>query len=129
VSDEQAPREIDRDFGLGARVSQQRGLRFLNRDGSFNVKRRHLSFVRSLSLYHWLLTVSWTRFFVAVGTFYLAYNCCSPPAITCAARARCGAAPSRRVAAWPIASSSASTPRPPSATATSAPTACPPTCW
>jgi inward rectifier potassium channel len=74
VSDDQARREIDRDFGLGARVSQQRGLRFLNRDGSFNVRRRHLSFVRSLSLYHWLLTVSWMRFFVAVGTFYFVYN-------------------------------------------------------
>jgi inward rectifier potassium channel len=73
VSDE-PPRDIDRDFGLGARVSQQSRLRFLNRDGSFNVHRRHLSFIRSLSLYHWLLTVGWARFFLAVGGFYLAYN-------------------------------------------------------
>jgi inward rectifier potassium channel len=74
VSDEEPRREIDRDFGLGARVSQHSGQRFLNRDGTFNVRRRHLSFVRSLSLYHWLLTVSWTRFFLAVTGFYTAYN-------------------------------------------------------
>ena len=74
MSEQELRPEIDRDFGLGARVSRHSGLRFLNRDGSFNVKRRHLSFVRSLSLYHWLLTVSWTRFFVAVGAFYFLYN-------------------------------------------------------
>jgi inward rectifier potassium channel len=74
VSDEETRREIDRDFGLGARVAQQSRRRLLNRDGSFNVRRHGLSFIRSLSLYHWLLTVSWTRFFLAVGGFYLTYN-------------------------------------------------------
>jgi inward rectifier potassium channel len=80
VSDEVAAsptepgREIDRDLGLGARVTEQSRRRFLNRDGSFNVRREGLSYFRSLSLYHTLLTVSWPRFFAATGGAYLLYN-------------------------------------------------------
>jgi inward rectifier potassium channel len=81
VSEEERPvappdpkREIDRDLGLGTRVIQQSQRRFLNRDGSFTVRREGLSFFRSLSLYHWLLTVSWPRFFLATGGAFMAYN-------------------------------------------------------
>jgi hypothetical protein len=34
-----SPREDLRDLGFGSRMVQQSGLRFLNRDGSFNVER------------------------------------------------------------------------------------------
>lgn len=39
--------DLDRDLGLGARVAQQSTVRFLNRDGSFNVRREGFSFLRS----------------------------------------------------------------------------------
>ena len=46
----------DRDLGFGSRVLQHTDARFLNRDGSFNVRRENESFLRSLSLYHEMLT-------------------------------------------------------------------------
>ena len=70
----EAGRDLDNDLGLGTRLSQQSRGRFLNRDGTFNVRRQGLSFFRSLSLYHWLLTVSWPRFFLATGGTYTVYN-------------------------------------------------------
>jgi inward rectifier potassium channel len=62
------------DFGFGARVVQQSQRRLLNRDGSFNVVREGLPFYRSLSPYHALLTISWTRFILLVAAGYLAVN-------------------------------------------------------
>jgi inward rectifier potassium channel len=84
-----AAEEINRDLGLGDRVAQGSRARLLNRDGSFNVRRVGLSFFRSLSLYHHLLTISWTRFFLSVAAFYLvsnlvfaeAYVLCGPGAL------------------------------------------------
>ena len=62
------------DLGLGSKVAQESQERFLNKDGTFNVKRRGLSFLRSLSLYHWLLTMSWTRFILLIIGFYFVIN-------------------------------------------------------
>ena len=62
------------DLGFGQRVAEQSRLRLLNRDGSFNVVRRGLPFLRSLHLYHALLTMSWTRFLVFVVFTYLFVN-------------------------------------------------------
>src|SRR5215510_13342899 len=81
--------EAGRDLGLGDRVSQGTRARLLNRDGTFNVRREGLSVLRSLSLYHHLLTISWTRFFLDVAAFYLvsnlafasAYVLCGPEAL------------------------------------------------
>jgi inward rectifier potassium channel len=67
------PEQLDRDLGLGSRLSASHQ-RFLNRDGSFNVVRKGLSFLRSLSLYHTLLTISWTRYFLAIVAAYFATN-------------------------------------------------------
>ena len=44
------------------------------RDGTFNVRRVGLSPLRSLSLYHHLLTITWPRFFANVAAFYLVSN-------------------------------------------------------
>ncbi|MEJ2082198.1 MAG: hypothetical protein P8Y94_08485, partial [Acidobacteriota bacterium] len=44
--------DINRDLGLGSRVTQESRQRFLNADGSFNVHREGLSFLHSLNLYH-----------------------------------------------------------------------------
>lgn len=79
----------EKDLGLGAVVAQRSRDRFLNRDGSFNVRRRGLPFLESLSPYHLLLTVSWIRFHAAlVGSYLLAnaafavaYLACGPDAL------------------------------------------------
>ena len=62
------------DLGFGARISQESHRRLLNRDGSFNVERKRLPFLRSLSPYHSLLTISWPRFYLLVVSGYLLFN-------------------------------------------------------
>ena len=66
--------DINRDLGLGSRVTQESRQRLLNPDGSFNVDRRGLSLLHSLNPYHWLLTIRWTSFFLLIGLSYLLAN-------------------------------------------------------
>ena len=81
--------EEGRDLGFGAVVARESRQRLLNRDGSFNVARRGLRLGSSLSLYHLLLTTSWTRFVGLVagsyvlfnGGFAVAYLLCGPAAL------------------------------------------------
>lgn len=63
-----------RDLGFGAVVARESRQRLLNPDGSFNVRRTGLTFGRSLSLYHYLLTVTWPRFLAIIVTGYLGVN-------------------------------------------------------
>ena len=63
-----------RDLGFGSVVSRESQQRLLNRDGSFNVTRRGLSFWSSFSLYHTLLTMPWWQFVLAGAAWYLAAN-------------------------------------------------------
>lgn len=67
-------REDQNDLGFGSRLSQQEHSRMMNRDGTFNVERDGLSFVRSMSLYHHLITISWTNFLLMMALFYIAVN-------------------------------------------------------
>jgi inward rectifier potassium channel len=69
-----APDDPNRDLGLGSRLAQRSGTRFLNHDGSFNVVRVGLPFVRSLNVYHALITMPWRSFFGVVAAFYLVLN-------------------------------------------------------
>jgi inward rectifier potassium channel len=77
------------DLGFGARVSEQSSTRFLNRDGSFGVRRGGLPWLQSRNLYHVLLTISWPRFhalvvaayFTANALFACGYLACGPQAI------------------------------------------------
>jgi inward rectifier potassium channel len=62
------------DLGFGSVVTRESRLRLLNRDGSFNVRRTGLGFRESLSLYHTLLNVTWTRFLTWMVVFYLGMN-------------------------------------------------------
>ncbi len=79
-----------KDLGLGSVVAQQSRQRFVNRDGSFNVRRAGLAFWSSLSPYHLLLTVSWGKFlslmtlsFVLLNAvFAFAYLACGEAALT-----------------------------------------------
>lgn len=74
VTQSEATEGLPRDLGLGDRVAQRHEGRFIRRDGTFNVRRLGLSPVRSLSLYHHLLTIPWPRFFLSVAAFYLVSN-------------------------------------------------------
>lgn len=84
-----AAEEQNRDLGFGSVVARESHRRLLNRDGSFNVRRNGLSFWASLSVYHYLLTISWTRFIAFLAAAYLtvnalfgvAYVLCGPQAL------------------------------------------------
>jgi inward rectifier potassium channel len=62
------------DLGFGAIVVRESRRRLLNRDGSFNVRREGARFWESLSAYHYLLTISWPRFFAIVVSAFLCTN-------------------------------------------------------
>lgn len=68
------PVEEPKDLGLGSVVGGANEKRLLNRDGTFNPRRKGLPFLSSLSVYHFLLTISWPRFFAIVTGGYLAAN-------------------------------------------------------
>jgi inward rectifier potassium channel len=82
-----------KDLGLGTRVTEQSRIRFLNRDGSFNVRRFGLPLLQSLSVYHSMLTIGWVQFYTIIVAGYLAVNIlfaaayylCGPDALLIAA--------------------------------------------
>jgi inward rectifier potassium channel len=62
------------DLGFGTRAGTEGHHRLLNKDGTFNVKRKGLRFWESMTVYHLMLRISWSKFFsVAIG-FYLFIN-------------------------------------------------------
>jgi inward rectifier potassium channel len=63
-----------KDLGFGAEVARSTQQRLLNPDGSFNVVREGLGPLSSLSLYHWLLTISWPRFIGFISGSYVVVN-------------------------------------------------------
>jgi inward rectifier potassium channel len=65
---------VDQDFGFGGRVASESRHRLLNRDGSFNVRRKGEPFLRSLNLYHLVLTVPWPRFYLFFAALYFLTN-------------------------------------------------------
>jgi len=67
-------RDLNLDLGFGAVVSRESRGRLLNRDGTFNARRVGLGFWRSLSAYHFLLTLGWPRFLGAVAGIYVVTN-------------------------------------------------------
>ncbi len=77
------------DLGFGNRLAEESKARLLNRDGSFNVERAGMTIFQSLGLYHYLLTISWTRFYaIAAFSYFLtnvvfaaAYYLCGPESL------------------------------------------------
>jgi inward rectifier potassium channel len=65
---------ITADLGFGSVVTRESRRRLLNRDGSFNVRREGLRFWESLSFYHYLLTISWTKFLLIVTAMFVVTN-------------------------------------------------------
>jgi inward rectifier potassium channel len=84
-----APEQVNNDLGFGSVVAGATHRRFLNRDGTFNVRRVGLSLAESRSVYRYFLDVSWPRFFSHVVWWYLgtnlifavAYLACGPGAL------------------------------------------------
>ena len=62
------------DLGFGSVVGGVNEQRLLNRDGTFNPRRKGLPFLSSLSFYHYFLTITWTRFFALLFGSYVAAN-------------------------------------------------------
>lgn len=68
--------EIDsksKELGFGSNV-KAKSARFVNKDGTFNVKRTGLSALQNLHIYHALIGMSWTRFTVVTLSFYTLIN-------------------------------------------------------
>lgn len=65
---------INNDLGLGSRVAEQSRARFLNRNGTFNVRRVGQKVSEALSPYHALLTISWAKFHLIVAVAYFTVN-------------------------------------------------------
>ena len=66
--------DIDLDLGFGKFVSSQSRKRLLNRDGTFNVRRTGLGFFERVSVYHFLLEISWPRFLALAAVSYTFAN-------------------------------------------------------
>jgi inward rectifier potassium channel len=61
------------DTGFGIQASQVGG-RFINKDGSFNIRKQGMSRLKTINLYSNLLDISWKHFFVVVVGVYLLIN-------------------------------------------------------
>ncbi|MDD5361435.1 MAG: ion channel [Ignavibacteria bacterium] len=61
------------DTGLSSKF-QTRTQRLIGRDGSFNVKKTGIGRFESFNLYHYLINISWTRFFILALLFYIVIN-------------------------------------------------------
>ncbi|HRG57558.1 MAG TPA: ion channel [Bacteroidia bacterium] len=62
-----------KELGFGSNV-KAKSARFVNKDGTFNVKRIGLSTLQNLHIYHALIGMSWTRFAVVTLSFYTLIN-------------------------------------------------------
>ncbi|MGY2892089.1 ion channel [Deinococcus sp. UYEF24] len=65
--------DLNADLGLGGAVAEGSAERFLNRDGTFNVRRQHIG-LQGVNLYGELLTVGWGRFFLLMALAYMVLN-------------------------------------------------------
>jgi len=82
--------DVNADLGFGSVVARQSRRRFLNRDGSFNVRREGLGFWQSIHIYDFLMTVTWPRllfimtslFVVVNGAFATLYYLLGPDALS-----------------------------------------------
>lgn len=61
------------DLGLDTK-SHSQGYRALNKDGTFNVVKKNVSFFERLNSFHSLVSMSWFRFFLIIAMVYLMIN-------------------------------------------------------
>ncbi len=67
------PTKSENDLGFGTR-NYGKYNRFLNKDGSVNIKRRGRSLLDSIDLFHEMITISWTKFLLLVISSYVVIN-------------------------------------------------------
>ena len=61
------------DTGFGTQATNIGG-RFVNKDGSFNLKKQGIPFLKRVSFYSYLLELSWFKFLSIIVGFYLLIN-------------------------------------------------------
>ena len=74
LPDQTSIEKQNRDLGFGSVLSGRRQLRLLNRDGSFNVYRQKPKWWRRVLTYHFLLNMSWPRFFAVILAGFVVIN-------------------------------------------------------
>lgn len=62
-----------KDLGFSDKVSSQAG-RAINKDGSFNIRKRGLRFLEHYSFFHALITIKWWKFYSIVLLAYISVN-------------------------------------------------------
>ena len=62
-----------KDLGIGPK-DLSKTKRIVNKDGSFNVRKTGLGFAESFNFYHYLVTVSWTKFIIIIVSGYVLLN-------------------------------------------------------
>jgi inward rectifier potassium channel len=66
-------KEDNKDLGFGTKLTNP-NTRLVNRDGSFNVNRRGLSFAQRLNPYHKLISMQWPKFILLLTTAFILIN-------------------------------------------------------
>lgn len=61
------------DLGLGTKTTTN-AFRSLNKDGSFNVKKTNIPFFERFNFFHYLMSISWLKFFSLILLGYLTAN-------------------------------------------------------
>lgn len=61
------------ELGFGTK-NYDKAVRFFNRDGSVNVRRRSSGNHVGFDIYHWLISITWTHFIILVFASYIAVN-------------------------------------------------------
>ncbi|MCB0471886.1 MAG: K+ channel, inward rectifier [Flavobacteriaceae bacterium] len=61
------------DLGLGEKASAG-AFRSINKDGSFNIKKKNVPFFERINFFHDLVSMSWRRFFGIIFIIYLSIN-------------------------------------------------------
>ncbi len=61
------------DLGIGSKAAESR-VRLLNRDGSFNIRRKGQSFLSWFSAYHYLISIPWWKFNLILLLGYIGIN-------------------------------------------------------
>jgi inward rectifier potassium channel len=68
------PKAKNQDLGLGYKVTQEQEKRFINRDGTFNVRREGIAGRSAFSLYHAILAIPWPAFYAWLLVMFLMAN-------------------------------------------------------
>ena len=62
-----------KDLGISSK-DLSKSKRIVNKDGSFNVRKTGLGFAESFNFYHYLVTISWTKFIIIIFSGYVVLN-------------------------------------------------------